>query len=64
MRYRHRFITINFISIENLPLTPRISNGGFLVVHGFALRIIASVPGQVIAPNSATAHTLKRWWQA
>jgi hypothetical protein len=43
-----------------LTLTPRISNGGLLVLHMFALRIIARVPGQVIALNSAIAHTRKR----
>jgi len=26
-----------------------------------SLRIIARVPGQVLALNSATAHTRKRW---
>jgi hypothetical protein len=41
-------------------LTPRISNGGLLVVHRFALRTIVRVSGQVIALNSATAHTRKR----
>jgi len=40
--------------------TPRISNGGLLVVLSFALRVIVRVPGQVIALNSATAHTRKR----
>jgi hypothetical protein len=29
-------------------------------VQRFTLRIIARVPGQVIALNSATAHTRKR----
>jgi len=41
-------------------LTPRISNGGLWVMQWFALRIIACVPGQAIALNSATAHTRKR----
>jgi hypothetical protein len=57
------FILTKIIGIENinaLPLTPRICNGGLLVVHRFALRIIVRVPGQVIALNSATAHTRKR----
>jgi hypothetical protein len=40
--------------------TPRISNGGLLVVLRFVFLIIVSVPGQVIALNSATAHTRKR----
>jgi hypothetical protein len=41
-------------------LTPRISNGGLLVVLKFVLCKIVRVPGQVIALNSATAHTLDR----
>jgi len=45
-------------------LTPRISNGGLLVMLFFALRIIVSVHGHVIALNSATAHTRKRYVQA
>jgi hypothetical protein len=44
--------------------TPRISNGGLLVMPRSVLRIIARVPGQVIALNSATAHTRKRCKQA
>jgi len=63
MRCHHRFITIKFLSIENLPLTPRISNGGLLVVLWFVFRTIARVSGQVIALNSATAHTRKRCMQ-
>jgi hypothetical protein len=51
---------IKQINKSQLP-TPRISNGGLLVVQGFVLRTIARVPGQVIALNSATAHTRKRW---
>jgi hypothetical protein len=42
-------------------ITPRISNGGLLVVHRFMLRTIVSVPGQVVALNFATAHTRKRY---
>jgi hypothetical protein len=54
---------LNLIKNKHERPTPRISNGGLLVVLGFVLRIIASVPGQVIALNSATAHTRKRWQQ-
>ena len=46
--------------VRRFSSTPRISNGGLLVVLWFVLRIIAHVPGQVIALNSATAHTRKR----
>jgi hypothetical protein len=47
--------------VRRFSSTPRIANGGLLVVHMFALRIITRVPGQVIALNSATAHTRKRY---
>jgi len=40
--------------------TPRISNGGLLVVLRSVLCPIARVPGQVIALKSATAHTRNR----
>jgi len=43
-----------------LPPTPRISNGGLLVVLWFSLRIIGRVPGQVFALKPVTAHTRKR----
>jgi hypothetical protein len=46
-----------------LCLTPRISNGGLLVVLWFVLRAIVRVSGQVIALNPATAHTRKRYAQ-
>jgi len=55
-------ISFDFLSKILLP-TPRISNGGLLVVLRFALRSIAGIPGQVIALKSATAHTRKRWQQ-
>jgi len=46
--------------INALCLTPRISNGGLLVVLWLVLRTNARVPGQVIALKSTTAHTRNR----
>lgn len=42
--------------VRRFSSTPRISNGGLLMVLLFALHAIAYVSGQVIALNSATAH--------
>jgi len=41
--------------------TPRISNGGLLVVPWFVLRNIASVPRQVIALNSLPTGRQAPW---
>jgi len=41
--------------------TPRISNGGLLVMLRFTLCTIARVSGQVIALDPATAHMRKRY---
>ena len=58
MKYLISYIC--FINCKNeidkeLRTTPRISNGGLLVVLLYALRTIARVPRQVIALNSLPA---------